>query len=351
MSILKFNQFDDDLNEMAKAYPKGSYVKIIGDIHGTTDTGRPNVGVGKNFGYPADISTVKGTDENDGFFYMEIVGSARKFLEGNVIIWNNLESSHPYKNKRGYPELEPNVFTRDSSIRINVSLAAQPGIEWKYIQPKLDDIKALKGKKFFFSGSETNLFDAVGKEMSPDRGTFTFDGTNINFALTKIHKEPVLMLKHVQLDDYAFVKLSEVANLKGELGDAQYKSFATWFSEKLDIHVEWSSEAKNFKASTIFVKTENISNTYSGSSSIGPFFSEKEANAVKEAIDALKGPSCFKSTHVEIIEKAQWSDRRTTFSLDELISYAKKYGVQFDADEILNAKSSSIRMNKMKEEF
>jgi len=343
MDIKKFNEFDDELSEMAKVYPSGSFVKVVGDIDGITSTGRLNVGCGTNFAKFVSIFPSQGTDEEDGYFYMEIIGSARAFLEGKVLVWNNNMSKNPLSAGGGRT-------TRDSEIRISIGLASQPGIEWKYIQPNLKEIQDMRGKSFFFSGNETSLMDTVGKQKSVDRGTYYFSGNVINFQLTKVHKEPVLMLQHKDISkEIVFVKLSDVSSLKGELDEKQYEHIATWFSKQLNIKFTWDNDRKKFNVKTVWLKSNNESFADGTSSSkFGPFFTEKQAQEVLDFIEEQDQINLFKSLSVDV-EESNWGITRMTF--DQLIKFAKANGVEFDADTVLSGGETRVKMGRLKKGF
>ena len=326
IDIEKFSQFDDVLNEMAFKDPRTNKIYQKGDIVKAYFMDSDTTSKGSIFG----VTIAKDTDRSDGLFYFSVTNNSTKYISGTILFVNCGIS---------------NNF--DESFRMNGKNGGIPGEEWKYIEPKIDELKSLNGKRWFCHGDEEVFMDIEGNQTSAEERNYVFNGDSINFKLTKKFKEPVLCI-HIEKDrrKIVCVKLSSLSTLSTTLSKVQNETIADWFIENTGLEVKYDESYKAFKIPKYFIRFNDSDRIFPSKQEIGPFISKKQAEKVLEALKDSK-------VNIYDVNKATIENNGLTyyescvFDLTTLINFMKANGVKFNMRDLLKGKEGEAALKNL----
>lgn len=310
----------ESLDEMAKAYPTGSYVKV---------TSFRNLGMKAGTWRNYTIAPEQGSRIGDsGYFYIKIENSGRLWLEGKMFFPNSLR--------------KVNVGIRGESIynevRCQVSGAEKPGPEFKYFQDNLAELEKLAGQKIPLDGNEDFLMDSSGKKLEVSSGQYNIHG--FNYELTVEMKEPVLYIKKNQ--EHAYVKMSDIANVDKEDSPESKKTIANWFTRNLKTEVDYVEDNDRYIIATYKISGRGFS--------AGPFLSEEAAEDALKVIEKTVGDeysTTLSSSNgpLRVIKNAPGNNDGKT--LDQMIEVAKNLGIKVSLRELLSKKKGETSARKL----
>jgi hypothetical protein len=310
----------ESLDEMAKAYPAGSYVKV---------TSYRNLGIKQGSWRNYTIAPEIGAGAGDsGYFYIKIENSGRLWLEGKMFFPNSLRNGEA--GIRG-----ASIY---SDVRCQVSGAEKPGPEFKYFQDNLKELEKIANEKIPLDGDEDFLMDASGKSIAVSSGQYSIFG--FNYALTLEMKEPVLYIKKGQ--EYAYVKMSDLAGVDKEDSPESKKTIANWFTRNLKVEVDYMEDRDKYYIGTYKITGRGFS--------AGPFLSKDAAdNALKvieKSVDDEYSTMLSNSTSPLAVVKNSpgYGDWKT---LDDMIELAKSVGVKVSLRELLSKKKGETGARKL----
>ena len=303
------------LNEMAFKNPKTMRPYQNGDIVGIRTL--------KNTGYKPRASWKAWSPprediEDEVQYYMTINGNASRYVFGEILAWNvGDQLTSPSNNLQ---------------LRVNGAEIEIPGAEWKYIEPKLEEVKDLVDSKSWYAfGKEKIFMDENGHEI-PVKNEIRLRGTDFNFLLTRKFKEPVIGF--VNNRKFVFVKFSDIKNLPVELSDTQRKSLTDWLWKEHEINVVIDDE-NYFK----FVEYKITKGTGYYKDWIPSVRSKK---IMEKFLKDLKSLPYLKNATLEISKTYTGS-----MSYKDFIANLKSvYDIEFDIDEIMGSKKT--KMNNLK---
>jgi hypothetical protein len=310
----------DQLFEMAKDFPVGSFVKVVAT--------RP---VGYNSGRWSDyyIKQEAGISNDDGFFYIKIENSGRLWLEGKMVFPNCLTSE----------------VNRYYKYRATVKGVARPGDEFKILEPQMSKIQEMMDneKQFLMDGDESYITDAEGKNIKVKSGRYFIKG--VNYGLTINMKEPVVYLKS-RSGNYFCCTLASLEGAEDEDSPESKKVIAEWFSKNLKADVTWDESRDRY-----VIETYEING---GGFEAGPFINKETANEYLEKIkDSIKDTHVLTLgtddevdlSKIKIVKReGYYSTRRT---LDEMVKIAEKIGVKVSLKELMGKKKGNIQAKKL----
>lgn len=304
-NILKFDEFDPRVDEMAKAVPAGSIVKA----KGTTDNAENRSGW-RGF-TPNQFKDVKnGTTE--GFYIVHVDKSASKFVEGTVLFTNCLTG-------------DPSVGIK---VRFLWSDAIKAGKEYPILEKSKDEIKKMMGTTIYVDGAEPELMTHDGNSIKAiNEGEYTCKSTN--FELTAKFDEPVVCF--VKGDLSFSIKLSDISKMTKQFSHEDKGALADWFSRQLGTEVEfgkdrWSSE----KFTVTFWLLTSDSSGGLMNCTFKPFVSQKQAEDFKDYLT--------KNTPIKLFnDKFKIGSNTETKTLDEMMALCTANGIAAKMKDLVKA--------------
>lgn len=311
----------ESLDEMAKAYPKGSYVKV---------TSFRNLGLKSGIWRNYMIVPEAGSGAGDsGYFYIKIENSGRLWLEGKMFFPNSLRNVDD--GIRGTP-----IY---NDVRCQVSGAENPGPEFKYFQDNLTELEKLARQKIPLDGDEDFLMDASGKKMEVSSGQYNVQG--FNYALTVEMKEPVLYITKKNRE-FAYVKMSDIAKVDKDDSPESKKTIANWFTRNLKTEVVYNEDSDGYNVTTYKITGRGFF--------AGPFLSKEAAEDALKAIEKTLGDEystvlSSSSSPLQVVKNSPgYGDHKT---LDHMIEVAKKLGVKVSLRDLLLKKKGETSARKL----
>jgi hypothetical protein len=318
--IEKFNSFEGHLNEMAKAYPVGSIVRVdkASDVHIKQ----------KNW---KEISLSQPEGVSGGFFYMEVTESARKWLSGKLIYNNCIKNEELH-----VPGLLIRAIYKD---------VGTPGNEYNIFKKHEKDVETYMKKSFFIGGDEKGLMKHDGEKAEVKEGEYIVTG--LNFGLTKDTGSLVFCLfpkersgRSTFTGNGFSVKLEDIVNLGSELSKDQKSVAADWFSNKLKATITYVDYEDKFRIRTFEVEASagDMLKSYAA----GPFFRKEDAE--KHVEELKKGDQIFDISTLKVKLQRDWAF--PSLDLKSMISFCKSSGVPVTMKELLVQKRGEVAARK-----
>lgn len=340
--VVRFEDFS--LNEMAKAWPVGAYLKCpVGHKLGK------KTGPGER-----DWATLvphRAEGASDGYFIMQVTTSGKLWIDGILMYSNCLQNIDVHHHEK---------------VRIHASDAASTGGEFEIFQKNKEAIENLMGKSFFMEGDEDFIMTNDGKKLKPKKAEYIVAGQN--FHLTNHFKEVVLFLlpshgqsyeepiykegntpeekikvghETIMKDNGISVKLSDVEKLTEELGSSQNQIIATHLSKELSTKIEFSENDKSFIFTVWYVESNDNKKTpeYPFSFSAGPFPNKTAAEKYLKSLKEEKKALCDVSNLIVVPN----TNKFKRYTLENLVAFANAHGMDVSVKGLLKIKKEKTK--------
>lgn len=327
IEIEKFKEFDKSLNEMAAGLPVGMVIKLESkDRLGYEEYHRWSTY------YPKQVEKAK----DGGVLFAKITQSGKQWLYADVLYTNCL-------------------FNPVKKIKLPTSAALTPGKLYKIFENKEKDIKDSMGKTFYLDGTEAGITNIEGGKVENFKEGEYFINS-LNFTLSESQSKPVFCLflkisgssgrrrgSDLDANEKApaiSIPLDELGNLTKELSKEQQEVIAGVLAKKLGTSVEYiENEGYAFEKIKISA-TKGGNSEFPFHGEFGPFMNKHQAEIILKQLQALPETLWDKNTLEITFEKERWS--RTTFTLEQVITYAKKLGIEIKMKDLLQQKRGAV---------
>lgn len=304
---LKFDDFNRELDEMAKEVPPGSIVRCMATNDSAVYSHRGWSGTGIQ-------SELKGLSEKfdgsvNGYYYMKVEKSSSKFVEGTILYTNGLKSNYI-----------------GSKTRFLYKDAAKSGKELALFQSNDKEIKEILSKVVFVEGDEPQLMTHDGKTPS-DLREGEYRAASLNFDLSLQKNDPVIVFYLRTNNNISFsIKMSDIPKLLTQLTDSQKEEVAKWIGGKLGMECEYKKSWDEYNV-YYYKLTRSKADGWLTSSSYGPFVSKEQAEKYKELLENEKMSTNIREYN---IEKA-YED----IKLEALLKFCNNNGISVKMKDVL----------------